>query len=166
MYAQIKDNKIVTIVNDNTLRELYPSTHFPEEIQGSHLENFDGWTVIQNDLSAPQYDFATEKTEFTYELKNGVVNGFHKVIKLTSAEVIVAQELQLNIVRYNRNNLLKATDYLMVSDVFVKFSKVQQDAITEYRQALRDITDDLNPFNVVYPTLDSSITKLPDLVRS
>jgi len=29
MYAQVIDKEIVRIVDEQTLRELYPSTHFP-----------------------------------------------------------------------------------------------------------------------------------------
>jgi len=166
MYAQIKKNKLIQVVNDNILRELYPSTHFPADIQDHHLEDFDGWVIAQDDFTTPSYDIAKEKLEFTYELQGEVVKGFYKVVKLSAGEKESAQESQWNIVRYNRNNLLKATDYLMVTDVFSKFTKTKQDAIVEYRQALRDITDGSNAFNVVYPILDSSITKLPDLVRS
>jgi hypothetical protein len=166
MYAQIKKNKLVQVVNDNTLRELYPSTHFPADIQNYHLEDFDGWVVAQDDFTIPPYDIAKEKLEFTYELQGEVVKGFYKVVKLSAGEKESAQESQWNIVRYNRDNMLKATDYLLVADVFSKFSKAKQDAIVEYRQALRDITKGSNAFDVTYPTLDLSITKLPDLVRS
>jgi hypothetical protein len=166
MFAQIKDNKIVQVVNDSTLRELYPSTHFPADIQPHHLEGFDGWVVTEENFTTPDFDSSKQKTVFSYDVVNGRAVGTNKVIDLGKDELKAAQDSQWIKVRYNRDNLLKATDYLMVSDVLSKFSKADQDAITAYRQTLRDITDSKDAFAVEYPTLAVAGVKLPDLVRS
>jgi hypothetical protein len=41
----------------------------------------------------------------------------------------------------------------MTSDVLNSFSSSDQEKITEYRQALRDLTDQDDPFNITWPVL-------------
>lgn len=62
-----------------------------------------------------------------------------------------------NAVRFERNVKLKACDYLVSSDLWATYSETNKQKITEYRQALRDITSQSNfPLEVVWP-------QLPDL---
>ena len=166
MFAQIKNDKIVQVVNDSTLRELYPSTHFPADIQPEHLEGFDGWVLTEENFTTPDFDSSKQKIVFSYDAINGRAVGTNKVIDLGKDELKTVQDSQWIKVRYNRDNLLKATDYLMVSDVFNKFLKTDQDAITTYRQALRDITNSKDAFTIEYPDLTIAGVKLPNLVRS
>ena len=74
------------------------------------------------------------------------VNGLE--IALTENEIqeienqkLISQSLEfencLNILRQNRNNLLSKTDYLALSD------NTMSEAMTTYRQALRDLTNGL-----------------------
>ena len=46
------------------------------------------------------------------------------------------------------------------------FDLADKEKISEFRQSLRDITEQANPFNIEYPTLDISSVTLPDLLRS
>ena len=50
-------------------------------------------------------------------------------------------------VRKNRNNLLVDTDWTQLPDVPL----ATKEAWATYRQALRDITDQPDPFNIVWP---------------
>lgn len=54
--------------------------------------------------------------------------------------------IQWGIVRVERNTLLTETDWMALSDV------TMSDAWKTYRQALRDITDQADPFNITWPT--------------
>ena len=51
-------------------------------------------------------------------------------------------------VREVRNTLLLETDWIVLSDVVLS----NKDAWLEYRQALRDMTNVDNPFDVIIPT--------------
>jgi hypothetical protein len=153
MYAQVIDEEIVQVVDEQTLRQLYPSTHFPSPIETRHLEGFDGWYVTQDDTTIPDFDRATKRIEFTRIWNSGAVVGSYKVLNLTAAEKTAEKTAQWSTVKYHRDNTLNSTDYLMTADVFAKFSEADQAKITSYRQALRDITEQEDPFNITWPSL-------------
>jgi hypothetical protein len=45
-------------------------------------------------------------------------------------------------------------------DVFSSFSDSDQEKIIAYRQSLRDITEQTNPFDITWPTLGIASVKL------
>ena len=83
MYAQIIDEEITTVVNEQSLREMYPSTHFPSPLTQEALEGFDGWYVVNDAVTIPEYDKASEKLEFTREFNGTSVVGKYSVTKLS-----------------------------------------------------------------------------------
>jgi hypothetical protein len=154
MYAQVIDDKITQVIDEVSLRELYPSTHFPATITQAALEGFDNWYVIEDSTILPEFDKASEKLEFTRAFNGTSVLGQYSVVKLSNAEKAAAKELRKSEVRYHRDNTLNATDYLMTSDLFNSFSIDDQEKIVEYRKALRDLTIQADPFNITWPSLD------------
>jgi hypothetical protein len=52
-------------------------------------------------------------------------------------------------VRAERNNFLSSCDWTQVNDS--PLSQVDKDAWATYRQALRDITLQQDPFNIIWP---------------
>jgi hypothetical protein len=154
MYAQVIDNKITQVIDEASLRELYPSTHFPATITQSSLEGFDNWYVIEDNNVLPEFDKASEKLEFTRAFNGTSVVGQYSAVKLSAGEKTAAKESRKSEVRYHRDNTLNATDYLMTSDLFNSFSATDQKKIVEYRKALRDLTNQADPFNITWPSLD------------
>ena len=92
---------------------------------------------------------------YTHRIKNGVR------VELTSEEIsqIENKDIEfennkfdkaLNNLRIKRNNLLRQTDYLALSD------NTMSEAMTNYRQELRDITEGLTTVEdveaVTFPT--------------
>jgi hypothetical protein len=60
--------------------------------------------------------------------------------------------LQMELIREKRDSLLKTSDILVLPDRWIKYTPEQQNAISEYRQALRDFPDNVvDPFNPVWP---------------
>ena len=57
-------------------------------------------------------------------------------------------ETEWPLVRIRRNELLQQSDWTQLPDVPL----ATKEAWAEYRQALRDITDQPDPFNIVWPT--------------
>ena len=92
------------------------------------------------------YDHATEK------LVSAVPHLFDGMCCLVDVEPLTADELQARIdtqwqvVRTQRNQMLKDTDWTQVED-----SPVDKAAWATYRQALRDVTTQDDPFNVTWP---------------
>lgn len=153
MYAQVIDDQITQIIDEASLRELYPSTHFPATITQDSLEGFDGWYVVEDNTELPEYNKATEKLEFSRFFNSTGVVGQYSVVNLSVAEKEAAREARVSEVRYHRDNTLNSTDYLMTSDLFNSFSAADQQKIVDYRQALRDLTDQADPFNITWPSL-------------
>lgn len=153
MYAQVIDDQITQIIDEASLRELYPSTHFPVTITQDSLEGFDGWYVVEDNTDLPEYDKATEKLEFSRFFNATKVIGQYSVVDLSIAEKAAVKEARKQEVRYHRDNTLNSTDYLMTSDLFNSFSASDQEKIVEYRQALRDLTNQSDPFNITWPVL-------------
>jgi len=159
MYAQVIDEEITRVVDEQSLREMYSSTHFPAVITQAALEGFDNWYVVEDNTELPEYDKATEKLEFSRFFNGTSVVGQYAVANLSNAEKAAAKAARTSEVRYHRDNTLNATDYLMTSDLFNSFSSTDQEKIVEYRQALRDLTSQADPFNITWPSLDiESIT--------
>ena len=153
MYAQVIDKVIIQIVDEQSLREMYPSTHFPAVITQVALDGFENWYVVEDETSMPEYDKSSKKVEFVRALNGKKVLGKYNVVNLSDAEKLAAKEARKIDVRYHRDNTLNSTDYLMTSDLFNSFSVADQEKIVEYRQALRDLTDQADPFNITWPVL-------------
>lgn len=153
MYAQVIDGSITQIVDEQSLRQMYPSTHFPATITQAALEGFDNWYVVEDDTAIPEYDKLSKKIEFTRSFNGTEVVGQYTVINLSNEEKLAVKEARWIDVRYHRNNTLNSTDYLMMSDLFSSFSAADQEKIVEYRQALRDLTNQEDPFNITWPVL-------------
>ncbi len=153
MYAQVIDDLVIQIVDEQSLREMYPSTHFPAVITQVALDGFENWYVIEDEASMPEYDKSSKKVEFVRAFNGTKVVGTYNVVDLSNAEKLAAKEARKRDVRYHRDNTLNSTDYLMTSDLFNSFSAADQEKIVEYRQALRDLTNQENPFAITWPVL-------------
>jgi len=73
----------------------------------------------------------------------------HHVFDYTSKQWIDPRtpETEWSLVRAERNRLLQESDWTQLPDVPI----ATKDAWAEYRQALRDITEQPDPFNIVWP---------------
>lgn len=63
-------------------------------------------------------------------------------------EISKRENYQWDIVRKERNSLLAECDWVVLTDSPIE----NKQAWIEYRQALRDITLQLNPFEIIFPT--------------
>lgn len=60
-------------------------------------------------------------------------------------------EIEWTSVRNRRTELLAASDYKLLPDVWAEMSGEEQEKWTAYRKALRNITKQTDPFNLVWP---------------
>lgn len=61
-------------------------------------------------------------------------------------------EQEMENVRSKRNSLLSSSDILVLPDRWMSYTPEKQKAISDYRQALRDLPNNItDPFNVVWP---------------
>ena len=98
-------------------------------------------------VTPPYHDAATQHLEEgPAVLVDGVWTQNYIVSDLSADESAAKVGAQWNVIRAERNRLLVASDWTQLPDA-------SADAPTwaTYRQALRDITTQDNPFNIVWP---------------
>jgi hypothetical protein len=145
-YIKIKDGNITY---PYTLQNLYsdnPNVSFISNLSSDVLENYD---VYQVALTSKPEDYTKNITEGTPILVSG---SYKQVWNETSASV---EEIQERIeekwieVRRFRESLLKESDWTQLQDSPITGSKLTE--WQTYRQSLRDITTNDNPFTLTWP---------------
>jgi len=129
------------IIKDHT--EWFPDTSFGDRGPAFDWIAEQGYYIIT--VWKP-YDHNTEK------LVSAAPHLYDGMCCLVDVEPLTAEELQAKIdtqwtaIRSARNELLKDSDWTQLSD-----SPVDKTAWATYRQELRDITTQPDPFNISWP---------------
>ena len=98
-------------------------------------------------VTPPYHDAATQSLdEGPALLIDGVWTQNYIVTDLSADESAAKVGAQWNIIRAERNKLLAASDWTQLPD-----ASADAAAWATYRQALRDVTTQANPFNIVWP---------------
>jgi hypothetical protein len=99
-------------------------------------------------VTPPYFDPATQKREHGPALLiDGVWTQNYIVTDLDDGEAAAKAEAQWNVIRAERNAKLVASDWTQVAD-----APVDAAAWADYRQELRDITQQDDPFNITWPS--------------
>jgi len=134
------------IIKDHT--EWFPNTSFGDRGPSLDWIAEAGYYVIS--VWKP-YDHATEK------LVSAAPHLYDGMCCLVNVEPLTAEELQARVdtqwqvVRTQRNQMLKDSDWTQVAD-----APVDKAEWATYRQELRDITQQADPFNLTWPTYGQS----------
>jgi hypothetical protein len=103
-------------------------------------------------VTPPYHDAATQHLEEGPALLiDGVWTQNYIVTELSADESAAKVGTQWTVIRAERNKLLVASDWTQLPD-----APVDAAAWATYRQALRDVTDQANPFAIVWPESPSS----------
>ena len=99
-------------------------------------------------VTPPYYDPATQAREHGPALLiDGVWTQCYIVSELATEEATAKADAQWSIIRASRTSLLVSSDWTQVAD-----APVDAAAWAVYRQALRDITTQPNPFDIEWPS--------------
>jgi hypothetical protein len=129
------------IIKDHT--EWFPNTSFGERGPSVEWIKSEGYYVIS--VWKP-YDHATEKlVPAAPHLHDGMCC-LVDVEPLTQEELDQRVVTQWQVIRSQRNQMLKDSDWTQVAD-----APVDKSVWATYRQALRDITTQADPFNINWP---------------
>ena len=129
------------VIKDHT--EWFPDTSFGDRGPSLDWIAEEGYYVIS--VWKP-YDHATEK------LVSAAPHLYDGMCCLVDVEPLTAEESQAridtqwNAIRSQRNEMLKDTDWTQLAD-----SPVDKTVWATYRQELRDITNQPDPFNITWP---------------
>lgn len=132
-----------TVKSTGTLQELFPDTSFA--VAGPNAD----FLTANNTVELVEYITFTSPTQKLSTVDAYVEGGKAYNVKVesttTDEQNTLINEKWAN-VRVERDSKLQATDWRASSDL------TMSDAWKTYRQALRDITTQSDPYNITWPT--------------
>lgn len=155
MTIKVFDNKYYSIYNYITGKYI-KTLNFPDEfsVLMNMDESTDVYVIGEYDENTYYKNGKVEKLplkEFDYLEWDNRKNGWYD--PRTEQEIIEQKQNELNIalenVKYKRNEYLAASDWTQFPDSPLSEEKRKEWAV--YRQELRDMTENLDPFNPVWP---------------
>ena len=144
MYLRIINNEISYPYTIKDLKAAHRNITFPNEIGEETMTQFGLYEVEQ---TPKPNDYTKNITEGTPVLTDGVYYQNWIQTDASQSEIDYRIENQWFIVRTQRNELLSECDWTQLSDISAETKAIW----SEYRQSLRDITSQTNPFNITWP---------------
>lgn len=126
------------------LRADNPQVSFPNIISDALLAEYDVYPLTPTPY--PVVDYTKNVTEGTAVCINGEWEQVWDVTDASAEEVAQRLDDQWTVVRAERNDLLSSCDWTQLPD-----APVNAQEWASYRQALRDITVQADPFSIVWP---------------
>ncbi len=142
IYALINNGTVTEYpVYEGEIRLRYPNMSFS-------ITNFsppEGYVSVE-EVQQPEVDYLHDVSEGAPINENGVWRKNWIVIPASQEEIEKRVNNQWKFIRQTRNQKLLGSDWTQLLD-----SIVDKQAWATYRQSLRDITQQSDPFNIVWP---------------
>tara|TARA_A100001035_G_scaffold253029_1_gene225923 strand:- start:1450 stop:1884 length:435 start_codon:yes stop_codon:yes gene_type:complete len=135
-----------TVKSTGTIQKLFPSTIFPATGPSTDFLTANNVVELVETLS---YTTPTQKLSTVDAYVEGGKAYNVRVESTTADEQTNLINVEWVFVRIKRDDLLKETDWRASSDLTLS------DAWKNYRQALRDVPTQSDPFNITWPTKPS-----------
>lgn len=151
MYGKIEDGVCVRwpyTVDD--LRRDNPQVSFAENMSSAQLEAYGVFEVVST--PAPAYNSVTQiawQGGASYSIERARWETVWSVRDKSDDEMANDSERQWSLIRAERNALLSACDWTQLPDC--PLGNTAQTHWAIYRQQLRDITKQVDPFNISWP---------------
>jgi hypothetical protein len=144
MYLRIVNNTTTYPYTIKNLRDSLPNVSLPANLSNEQLVEWDMYDV---QFSAAPNDYTKNIIEGTPTLIDG--NYYQNWIQTDATESEIEQRLEDKWfeVREIRNQLLMECDWTQLSDISTEIKNLW----SSYRQDLRNITNQTNPFNIIWP---------------
>jgi hypothetical protein len=133
----------------DNFKQVNPEVSLPFPLLPEHIEPY-GYGIY--DFSMPPEHGVFEKLDEVAPVRsqeNGVFYQTRIVVPMTANEVVARTEQEWADVRFERNRRLIACDWTQLPDAPLTDTKAANWG--SYRQALRDITNQSDPFNIEWP---------------
>jgi hypothetical protein len=144
MYLRIINNEIVYPYSLEKLREDNYNISFPSEMTESLMYE---WNIHDVRTTPKPNDYTKNVIEGTPILVDGVYYQNWELENATESQINFRISLKWEEIRYERNQLLAECDWTQLGDIPSETKEVW----TLYRQNLRDITNQTDPFNIIWP---------------
>ena len=152
MYLKVSGSTITYPYSVYDLKTENPNTSFPTSIPDSLLEEFGVYKVELKD-SGYDDDDSKNVVEITPTLSGSIYVQTYQITDADTDTINKRKEIKWAEVRTKRNTLLNESDWTQFQD-----SPITGSTLTEwqtYRQSLRDVTTQSDPYNIVWPTIPS-----------
>ena len=144
MYLRIVNNQTTYPYSLQQLREDNPRISFPSEMTESVMNEFD---IFEVRPTPKPNDYTKNISEGTPILVEGVYYQNWEQTNASESEINSRIEIKWEEIRQIRNELLLECDWTQLADIPTEIKTSWQ----TYRQQLRDVTTQTNPFNIVWP---------------
>lgn len=143
LIAKVKDGQVINV---SDYRSMFPNTSFPASGPDSEFMEANSCLPV---CVFKTYNSLTEKLDSVAPyIEDGQVFTI-AVEPLTDSEIEANTESEWAKIRSHRDNLLAACDWTQLPDVPLDAST--KEAWVTYRQELRDVTSQSDPYNVEWP---------------
>ena len=152
MYLKVSGSTITYPYSVQNLKNENPSISFPTIITDSLLESFNIYKV---EVKSSGYDNDDSKdvTEVTPTLSGSIYIQTYTISDADTETINKRREIKWSEVRSGRDSLLSESDWTQFND-----SPISGSTLTDwqtYRQSLRDITNQSDPYDITWPNRPS-----------
>lgn len=144
MYLRIINEVITYPYSIKQLKIDEYNTSFPNELTTQILEE---WGVFEVKRTPKPTDYTKTITEATPQLIDGSYIQIWNEVNATQSEIDTKLEDRWEVIRILRSELLLECDWTQLADIPIETKELWQ----IYRQELRNITLQTNPFLIVWP---------------
>ena len=144
MYLRIVNNETTYPYSLEKLKEDNPRASFPSEMTELVMNEFNIYEVRQ---TPKPNDYTKNISEGTPILVEGVYYQNWEQTNASESEINSRIQIKWEEIRQIRNELLQECDWTQLGDI----PNETKTAWQTYRQELRDVTTQSNPFNIVWP---------------
>ena len=144
MYLRIVNNETTYPYSLEKLKEDNPRASFPSEMTELVMNEFNIYEVRQ---TAKPNDYTKNISEGTPILVEGVYYQNWEQTNASESEINSRIQIKWEEIRQIRNELLQECDWTQLNDIATEIKTAWQ----SYRQELRDVTTQSNPFSIVWP---------------
>lgn len=149
MYLKVSGSNITYPYSVQDLKLENKNISFPTSISDSLLETFGVYKVELRD-SGYDDDYTKDVVELTPTLSGSVYVQTYQISDADETTINTRKEIKWSEIREQRNQLLSECDWTQFQDSPITGSELTQ--WQTYRQELRNITTQENPYNIVWPT--------------
>jgi len=152
MYLKVSGSNITYPYSVQNLKFENKNISFPTSISDSLLETFGVYKVELRD-SGYDDDYTKDVVELTPTLSGSIYVQTYEISDADETTINIRKEIKWSEIREQRNQLLSECDWTQFQDSPITGSELTQ--WQTYRQELRNITIQENPYNIIWPTKPS-----------
>ena len=152
MYLKVSGSNIIYPYSIQDLKLENRNVSFPNNLTEELLNSYDVYSVENRD-SGYDDDYTKDVVEVTPTLSGSTYIQTYQVTDATTETIEKRKEIKWGEIRVQRNTLLSECDWTQFND-----SPITGSQLTEwqtYRQSLRDITNQSNPYEITWPVKPS-----------